>query len=329
MRINLAMESKEGAWTLNYRKDVTDGFIKLGHNCHFVDLEELNLFPETLAKAPPCDVWLIGGSSNWRSLDVCVVAHDRKEKVVAYVDGGPEVPGFIMYKEVAKQIERNTKECWPYIDGWFFNHKAYHRWFTAFYKDEYEKRHIRGYVIPYPLDPVRYTESPNKSMILFPGKMIYLKQPILAAKLLEPFKQSVIFSQSDDIDARAEMKHYISLLREDGYDVHTNVKGADYLELLAQAKVVVCTSTGESACVEILEGVMSGAVPVVPDLPEFMEYPFWCRYEPYLISDFRNTVGNARQNHYREELEAVIDQHYHINVVKQMIKAIYECTGVK
>lgn len=314
MKINITARPQEGGWTYNYAQDLTYGLIELGYDVETIDLSK------GLDNVRECDQWIIGGFSDWDMPKVVALAYRRNERVSAYVDGGPEVPGFIMFQDVVEKLMAQAIHM-EWIDTLFFNHEPYKEWFKKYYKD-YGALFPKMDVVPYPITLSRFENTQKKKHILFPGKAVYVKQPLLAAKFLEPWKEQVIFCQSDKMSARAEMEHYIPLLRLKGYDVRPETKGGDYLSLLGGAKVVVCTSLGESACVEVLEAVAAGAVPIVPDLPEFDEYPTRCKYKPYCMEDFRNKVEYALSRSDGDEdgrLSAMIKAHDNKSVAMKMV----------
>lgn len=320
MRINFTvLPVEKSLWTAKYFTDVCSVLQELGHIIQPVSIAPLIGEESSESFDPPyCDLWFVDASMDLVLPDLITLAKARGEKIVGHAHIGPEVPR-IIYPWRYEAIER-TRLVIGELDALYFHNQRHLELFEELYKFSHLPKMV---VTGFPLDLSRYTSHPGGGSILFPHRFTYMKQPMLAALMLEDWKKETIFCTGWKADYTVEQKYHHDLLVQGGYRVLTEVSGIMYLKLLEQASVVVCTSVAETGCISCVEAVLSGAKPVVPDLPEFDWYPNEYKYPLYDVESFRKVVKeNLEVPHSFPAMETLKAKHDHRRVVRRMMDAL-------
>jgi hypothetical protein len=320
MKIGFVGSPKVGVWTKTYHENVFGELQELGHTVfcykpHF-DLKEILETPDCILLMGDADY----GYRNW-----LVYAEKIGIPVFAHHHGGPELFGFCdwpeqesFYRGFSEDLSKDR------FAGIFFNTPHSLRRFWFYYKDfSMDRQHVVGF----PINQYRFRLTPidkKEELVVVPGRIANDRQPLISMKALEWVKELTIFAAGanpTEFNSLAPEKEYTNTLRQAGFTVN-HYAGDGYIKLLKRAKVVFSASLRDTLNTSIVEGVMAGAYPVVPDIEPFTEYlPKECRYSPYNVDEAFNMVCHFLAKKEPFNLDK-IKQFDAKCVVKQMVDVI-------
>jgi hypothetical protein len=120
-----------------------------------------------------------------------------------------------------------------------------------------------------------------------------------------------------------------------------NLSPAEYRKVLARAKILFSINQADSDPYYVLESMVLGCIPILPDIPIYAElynskwlYPNKLTRPPYInfIREgeiIREKIWNIQENYVNlniaEETEKIIERHFSSDTFKQIIKNLAEC----
>jgi hypothetical protein len=286
LRVNLVYEGFDSNWSNSFTQLLTRGLEREGVLVHLINLAFLphGTCVTRIKNAPRCDIWYLASVHEWM-LETCA---ETRIPIVAHSHGGIETGAFC---DVAKNVagSLNISAKLHLLAGLTVNSQSHSDQISNFYGYDHAE------VVGFPMDFDRYPHAlqlnGERDLICVPGRLEPDKQPTLVASALAPFKDRVVFTTPVKKDSGTH-ELYDHLVRS-GYRVLTGCRGAEYLEVLSRSLVVFSASLADTLNLSVVEGILCGANPVVPNIAVFKEYVFSERYKPYDIQGIRNCVYKA------------------------------------
>lgn len=286
LRVNFVYEATVGNWSMPFAMLIARGLREQGIVVNEVNLTGLGMYSCVLAidAAPECDVWYLGKHYEWMA-QKCI---DTGKPVVAHAHGGRETGAAsdtiygldepVDMGGIIRQLACLT-----------VNTSSHSAQVSSFYGANNTS------VIGFPLDFSIYkgyqSMWTDKTKIVVAGRLVPDKQPELLAVALAPFKRRVVFTTSESWSGvpSATYRH----LKRLGYRVFTDCRDREYHQVLARSAVSVSATLADTLNLCVVESILSGATPVVPNIPVFDDYVGAERYDPYHIDQIRTLVENA------------------------------------
>lgn len=297
LTVNLVFIYPPQGWHRQFVDAIYHGMINYGFKVNLIDLTSRSFQEcvDTVRKAPPADLWYVARHSNWMARYLAV---EMKKTVVAHVHGGGETKCF---RDVV------TPQRTPNIDRVLMRHLAavtvntqhHYKLLRELYREDCPFVFVSGF--PIELSKYKKYLHHRKEIILVPARYIPSKQPILLAKALEAWKHIVVFCSPEKYTEGVVEKDVCHYLNTIGYTALNDVSHEAFIELLAQAKVVVSASMADTLNVSMIEGSLCGANVVAPDTGPFNEYlDKTFLYEPFSIRAIRDAISSAWISPYKE-----------------------------
>jgi hypothetical protein len=296
MHIGFIGEPLEGTWTFSYFHNVVSELLKLGHQVSVFPAEK----PDHLT-CLPVDFWLMMGDTDYGYKKWLDFAESRHEPVFAHHHGGPELFGFYdwpqqkeFYEEFGRDLDRER------FAGIFFNTAHSLRSFWMFYHScNMDTMHVIGF----PVDEKKFSKpcASSKELIVVSGRLANDRLPMVAMQILAPFKDVVVFAAGYNTpihNSNGPEHEYLNTITQAGFCVKY-LQGESYYTLMRRARVIFNASMRDTLNTSVVEGIMAGAVPVVPNMLPFSEYlSEEYMYPQYVIGDAQRKVSDAYSGKY-------------------------------
>jgi len=285
IRVNYIYDQREGDWSKRYNEAVIDalsGFNLVGTlDVTYCDEATIEAMVDA---APWCDVWFVFSIfDKWvRPVWVRVIASD--EKMVIHNHGGVETGDYeaLLYGDQDTTILPDIiSEDQVRV---LFNSKS-NLW-------EFQEQYggvngvITGFPVHVPVERKEYKPHPG---IVVPGRLSVSKQPLLAAKILAPYRSRTTFCTGEVEGKNDDMA---KALRSLGFKV-VRVRDEEYFNLVNSKLVGFTASLADSLNTSCIEMAALGLRVVAPELPQFGYLPPHWKYEPYSIASARERVRRA------------------------------------
>lgn len=284
MRINYLYEVEDWNWTAEYHKAVLLAL----NECEVCEIPVAGKTEEEIVsavwEAPACDVWYCMSFLDKWLIPVSLRARVRNERIVVHNHGGMETGDTIALERGPYDTTELPKIATCPRNRVLFNTVSNLKDFSEFYRIPETCFDVVGFPVP---DLSGCAVEPFHG-ILVPGRFSESKQIMLAAEILSPYKDIVLFSTGV-----MPSKRYILALDALGFSVDF-ARGKKYRELLGSYTVAFTASLADSFCLSIAECVSAGMNVVTPNCAPFTEYSHpGLSYEPYSISDARRKIDLA------------------------------------
>lgn len=285
LKMNFVIDATPGAWTSTYAEVVPAMFRAAGIDCVLVESSKV-----ATARVP--DVWFLAGLYDRCLPDVVKRLDGTQSGLVAHAHGGPEQLGFVDNAANRSMFDAFAKAA-PFISAIFVNTIHHGSLLQTYWAD-------RGVELPqlvhsgYPIDVQRFAGLGRglAANIIVPGRLNYAKQPLLAAQILEPWKNVVTFATGEMFGSGVESEFYADMLRNWGFEVEY-LRGDDYVSALKRATVAFTSSMVECACTSMLEAAAAGCICIVPDIAPFDYYAKDNKYPAFDIAAAQAKVSEA------------------------------------
>jgi len=309
VKVNFIRRTEVGTWTYEYSSLLEKTLNDLG-------IDVVGYLPEA-KKFRPCDVWFLQGDTDYEFLKFIKLAKSNGEKIVGHHHGGPELLGYFDHKE-QKDFYDTFRLNLNKFDIIMFNTKWSRDKFIEFYKPNITDL-TRLVTVGFPIDKGRF-ESKDKKWIVVPGRLANDRQPMLAGIILKPWKDKTIFSAGINPGKDPLEAEYVNTLKQMGFSVR-NLYGKDYDLLLGETKIVFSASLRDTLNVSIFEGVLAGAIPVIPNVEPFKKIYSRFRYEAYSVEHARACIEQALR--FVDTTSIFISEYTdHIKIIKSMVKLL-------
>lgn len=285
IRVNYLFEQCEGDWSKRYNEAVLEALSE------FELVEALNvtycdeaIIKEMVDAAPWCDVWFVFSIFDKWVKPVWERSISRDEKMIIHNHGGVETGDYeaLLYgSQDTTQLPEIARE--PNVKVLFNSYSN---------REEFLHKYdaVNGNVVGFPVHvPVERREYKAYSGIVVPGRLSVGKQPLLAAKILAPYRSRTTFCTGELEGKNEDMA---KVLRALGFKV-VRVRDEDYFNLVNSRRVGFTASLADSLNASCVEMAALGLRVVAPNLPQFGYLPHLWKYEPYSIASARERVRSA------------------------------------
>ncbi len=285
IRVNYLYEECGGDWSRRYNEAVLEALseFELGQalNVTYCDVAAIE---EMVNAAPWCDVWFVFSIFDKWLRPVWERLNTYDEKMVIHNHGGVETGDY----EALLHSSHDTT-LFPRIADApnvrvLFNSRSNVEEFL------HEYGAVNGTVTGFPVHiPIERTEFKKRPSIVVPGRLSVGKQPLLAAKILDPYRSITTFCTGEVEGKNSDMATVLSSL---GFTV-VRVRDEEYFHLVNSRQVGFTASLADSLNTSCVEMAALGLRVVAPELPQFGYLPPHWKYEPYSITSARERVRRA------------------------------------
>lgn len=292
VKVNFVYEVMGNGWGPLWVKNVVDALQREGIGVHEIDVTAIS-FQKTdpaddrrafLAGEPACDVWFSQAFVPWVLPEVLERAEREGTPVVASYHGGVPHRSLAILKDFATGQDEELRVMAAQLSRLFVNlpHNV-----------EVVSRHYglpASKVVPigYPISSEFSPSTPKGRTIVVPGRLHEEKGTYLAAHILEPFMEDVVFCtpMADEEYERA--------LRTWGYRVEV-LDQLEYHRFLETCEIAFTASMSESCSVAMVESHFAGCKVITPAMQFFGHFQGKLQYEPYSIASAHAKIYEARQ----------------------------------
>jgi len=263
MKINFLASIPDEGWAVPYCSAVIDACEQSG-DCEIYrtdGMSEAEVF-RLVMSARKCDVWYSANILDIWMKPLVIKSNIEGSKIVVHNHGGMEthdIVSLVLGNEDTQMLPIAASSSFGVHVLFNTEHNR-----TAF-EDYYGTCMANSHVVGFPVRrPARQVDKIKR--ILVPGRFCATKNTHLAAEILLPFADSVVFSTM-----HTKKCDYWKMLESLGYDVVTAV-GQAFDKLLYESQIVFTASMSDSFNSSIAEAASFGASVVAPDWGPFPEY---------------------------------------------------------
>lgn len=280
MKINFVYEMHTGDWSKRYVSAVFDALD--GTSIHALNVTDHSTFETAsrIRRSPRCDLWYVFSIfDKWLS-PVMDRARMNNEHVIVHNHCGRETGDYEALLWANSDTTVFPTVCSDMGVTVLFNTESNLRDFEKLYGE------VNSRIVGFPVT-IGETYKLKRRGIVVPGRLTPGKQPMLAMRILEPFKKQVTFCTGKSIrDTAGEA------LRNAGFKV-VQVVESQYFSLLQRSKVGFSCTMADSLNSSVVEMAMCGVRLVVPDIPTFDYLPQMVKYEPYHVMEAQVLLEKA------------------------------------